>query len=124
MNRPPYLNEIVLEWEDRNVPSLNEWYSGTHWSKRKKLKDKWFIQFMALLRKNKKQLFSEYDLTIYYHSNLDPSNTITVIKFLEDTMKKDRWIHDDSPKYCKGLHIIPDLGMKKFTYKAVIKRHG
>ena len=111
---------MQLIWEEPNTPSLNEWYQGKHWSKRKKLKDEWYVRFLSLLRCHKKQIFNSYFLVLQYNSRLDPSNVITVIKMLEDTMKKDGWIIDDSAKYCRGLTIMPDCKMKKHTYKITI----
>ena len=32
--------EIIFQWKDNHV-SLNQWYSGKHWTTRVKLKDKW-----------------------------------------------------------------------------------
>ena len=56
-----------------------------------------------------------------YNSRLDVSNTIIMIKYLEDVLvKKLKWFKDDSPKYCKAIIIQPDERMKKKSYMVKI----
>lgn len=112
------MNEIVITW-DGHI-SLNEWYSSKHWSFRKRQKDHWFMIFSALLEVFPKKTFGSYSIKLEYNSRLDPSNTITMIKLLEDTMKKQGWIIDDSPKYCESLTIKFNKELPKKTYQATI----
>lgn len=111
-------NTIEITWEGHI--SLNEWYSSKHWSYRKKQKDEWFKTFKSLLDVFPKETFEKYSILLEYNSRLDPSNTITMIKLLEDTMKKECWIVDDSPKYCESLTIRFSQELSKKTYRATI----
>ena len=61
-------------------------------------------------------------IKLYYNSRLDPSNTITMVKLLEDTMKKEGWIIDDSPKYCTEIRLKFDSELPKKSYRAVIEK--
>ena len=113
-------HSLALFWEEKNTPSLNQWYEGKHWAYRKKTKDQWSFRFMSLLSCHHKKCFQTYKLTVQYNSRIDPSNIITVVKMLEDVMKKQKWIIDDSPKYCKQINIVFNSKLNKNCYKAVI----
>lgn len=72
--------------------SLNDWYSGCHWSKRKKIKDlyKWKV------REQTKQIFKDdrqyhVEYCFEFKSNpLDSSNCSAMVKIIEDILfKKD-----------------------------------
>lgn len=109
---------MIIEWEGHI--SLNEWYSSKHWSYRKRQKDQWYVLFKSLLDEHPKKVLPKYSITLEYNSRLDPSNTITMIKLLEDTMKKECWIEDDSPKYCEFLTIKYNPELQPKFYKATI----
>ena len=59
-------------------------------------------------------------ITMYFNSRLDASNTVPMIKILEDTMKKAHYIVDDSKKFCKGIQIYPDESLGKKHYKLTV----
>ena len=114
------LEYIVIEWEGHI--SLNQWYASKHWSYRKKQKDHWHELFKTKLNEYDKTLFKKYKFKLYYNSRLDPSNTITMVKLLEDTMKKEGWIIDDSSKYCAEIRLKFDPELPKKSYRAVIEQ--
>lgn len=74
--------------------SLNEWYAGKHWSKRKQLKDtyKWIVksQYKGVFSKNNKY-------RVHYHfyfktRPLDALNCSAMIKIIEDIIfEDDKW---------------------------------
>lgn len=78
--------EIILE----GLPkiSLNAWYSGTHWTKRKKIKD----TYKLLIKSQFKKVFSKensYDIScvFYFKSRpLDASNCVAMFKMIEDVL--------------------------------------
>jgi hypothetical protein len=109
---------IEIEWEGIDL-SLNKWYANRHWTFRNKEKEFWCGTFMRLLPKRTKKI-DKYAITLLFNSRLDASNTIPMIKILEDTMKKAHYIIDDSKKYCKGIRIYPDESMGKKHYKLTI----
>lgn len=76
--------KIVL----KNLPkiSLNQWYAGSHWTKRKKIKD----IYKLLVRNITKKTFHN-PCSVEYHyifksRPLDTSNTIAMTKMIEDIL--------------------------------------
>lgn len=108
------IGEIVLEWQDVDI-SLNKWYASRHWHFRNKEKQFWSGIFLKMLPKRLKQV-DKYTIHLRYNSRLDPTNTITMIKLAEDTLKKNYYITDDTKKYCKQVIIEPDETMNKKHY--------
>jgi len=114
--------------------SWNEIYgsSGKNaWKVRKTLVDKYKKIFTILLLEAKLPWFEEYDLTLFYNSRQDPDNASCSIKMFADAFKQDRlgdtilkkgWVYDDSKKYCKGVHIIPDETLENNTFKFVLTK--
>lgn len=95
------MKEITLY----NLPkhSLNEIYAGKHWTKRKKIKDAYKLiiqnQFKEVLSKDK-----TYRVCYHFNFNkspLDVSNTVYMLKMIEDII-----FEDDSYK------IITDISIK------------
>ncbi|MCK5605324.1 hypothetical protein KAR91_25755 [Candidatus Pacearchaeota archaeon] len=74
--------------------SLNLWYSGTHWSKRKEIKDNyhWLIksQFKHVFSKDKQY---EVDYVFYFKgAPLDVTNCAAMVKLIEDIIfQDDNW---------------------------------
>ncbi len=92
--------KIILN--DLTKISLNKWYSGEHWSKRKKLKDR----YKLLIKSQFKQVLSK-DKTykVYYTFNfktrpLDASNCVAMVKLIEDII-----FEDDNYKIVTSLNI-------------------
>lgn len=109
---------IEIEWEGVDL-SLNKWYANRHFSYRIKEKQFWSSLFLTLLPKRYKKI-DKYEITLLFNSRLDASNTVPMVKILEDTMKKESYIIDDSRKYCKGIHLIPDDSLRKKHYKLIV----
>lgn len=83
------LSEIVLY--DLPKISLNKWYAGTHWTQRKKTKDKyaWAVrsQFKGLFPKT-----DSYDVMYEFtfkKNPLDASNCVAMAKMIEDVIFED-----------------------------------
>jgi len=81
--------DVILK--DLPKISLNKWYSGTHWTKRKKLKDTYTLlvnsQFKDVLSKENK-----YKVDYIFHFKtrpLDASNCVAMVKMIEDIMFED-----------------------------------
>tara|TARA_R110000868_G_scaffold249678_2_gene506193 strand:- start:517 stop:843 length:327 start_codon:yes stop_codon:yes gene_type:complete len=66
--------------------SLNHWYAGMHWTKRKKIKDNYInivhSQFKDVLPKNN-TYNTEYHFTFKLRP-LDASNCVAMVKMIED----------------------------------------
>jgi hypothetical protein len=87
--------------------SLNEWYAGNHWTKRKAIKDQyyWIIksQFKAILSKGS---IYQVDYSFIFKSKpLDASNTIAMVKMIEDII-----FEDDSYKIIDKITISSKKG--------------
>jgi len=80
---------------DLKKVSLNKWYSGIHWSERKRIKDNYYLtiksQFKHVFKKSNKY---EVDYQFYFKSNpLDASNACGgMVKLIEDIIfEDDKW---------------------------------
>lgn len=96
---------IVLK--DLPKISLNKWYAGMHWTKRKKIKD----NYTMLVKSQHKQVFSrtktyrvEYHFT-FKSRPLDASNCVAMVKMIEDIL-----FETDSYKVVTGLAITSRKG--------------
>jgi len=94
------MNKIILT----GLPkvSLNLFYAGVHWSKRKKLKDKYKIliksQFKQVLSKDKTY---QVQYTFNFKTRpLDASNCVAMVKLIEDVI-----FEDDNYKIVTSLNI-------------------
>ena len=71
--------------------SLNKWYSGYHWTKRKKIKD----QYKLIIKSQFKEVLSKYNsYSVTYLFNfktrpLDASNCVAMVKLIEDVIFED-----------------------------------
>lgn len=82
--------------------SLNKWYAGVHWSKRKQIKDIYKLiiksQFKAVFSKLNKY---RVDYTFCFKSRpLDASNCVAMVKLVEDVI-----FEDDNPKVITEITI-------------------
>jgi hypothetical protein len=97
--------------------SLNEWYAGNHWTKRKAIKDKyyWIIksQFKDVLSKSNKY---QVDYTFYFKLKpLDASNCIAMVKMIEDII-----FEDDNYKIVEQITISSKKGMEDIVIINII----
>jgi len=88
--------------------SLNKWYAGIHWTKRKKIKD-----IYKLIVKNQfKYLFSKLntytvEYIFYFKSRpLDASNCVAMLKMIEDIIFES-----------DGYNIIKEISIKSLKGK-------
>lgn len=97
------------------TPSLNQWYSGGHWSKRKKVADEWHDAVWAVMREKKIKPITDFPISVTYRFYmkrlLDPSNTITAPKLIEDGLVKAGIIPDDTARYIGRIVLdAPEKG--------------
>ena len=92
--------EIIL----KGLPkiSLNKWYAGTHWTKRKKLKDTYHLLIKSQFKKtfpttNKYNVIYEFN---FKKKPLDSSNCVAMVKMIEDVI-----FEDDNYKIVEGITI-------------------
>ena len=77
---------MIIVLNDLPKISLNQWYSGSHWSNRSKIKNTYKLlvksQFKKVFKKDKKY---NVEYNFYFKTKpLDPSNTIAMVKLIED----------------------------------------
>lgn len=108
--------QIIL----KNLPkiSLNEWYSGNHWTKRKAIKDKyyWLIkqQFKDVLSKSKTYHVS---YSFYFKTKpLDCSNCVAMIKLIEDII-----FEDDNFKVIQSITIESHKSESEYVLIEIIE---
>lgn len=114
------MTELVLEIPLLKPPSLNAYYAGGHWTKRKKAKD--------LYLANIKSFFSDYDpfsaktfrIDLTYNSRYDCDNAIIAVKFLADSITHLNIVKDDSKKYFQEMSIKVDLSLPNDTFIAKV----
>ena len=89
--------------------SLNKWYAGMHWTKRKKMKDSYTqivrSQFREVLPKDKSYSV-EYHFT-FKSRPLDASNCVAMVKMVEDII-----FEDDSYKIISSILISSGKGSR------------
>lgn len=93
---------MVIKLIDLPKISLNKWYAGVHWTKRKKIKDEYKLliksQFKHVFSKDK-QYKVKYDF-FFDKRPLDASNCVAMVKMIEDII-----FEDDSYKIVKKITI-------------------
>ncbi len=85
--------------------SLNEWYAGTHWSERKKIKDayKWIIRSQNI---GKFCVPCDVEYTFTFKSRpLDCSNCVAMAKMIEDCL-----FPKDDIKVVKSMKLTSKKG--------------
>jgi Holliday junction resolvase RusA-like endonuclease len=111
--------EIIFQWKDNHV-SLNQWYSGKHWTTRVKLKDKWMAFYEGLFNQYDKFCFDTFQIKVSHNTRLDIDNMIPTCKLCADFMKENGWCIEDDKRYFKKLIIEVDDELPKNGIKVVI----
>lgn len=94
---------------------MNKIYSGVHWAKRKKQKDKLKLIVRASLGNDKPRFTKPVCLAMRFNSNLDVSNHAYLFKMIEDALVSNKVLINDSPKYVKEIKMS-----RQSEYKGVI----
>lgn len=114
------MKQWTIQWEGEHV-SLNDLYSMNNWRKRHQIKKLWREKFGSMIDSANLEHMDAYELYVHYRSRLDPSNVSAIVKLFEDTLKTKGFIIDDSMKYCRGIHIIPEPEFNQKEYRIIIK---
>lgn len=88
------------------VPSLNSFYAGSHWTKRKKAKDAALQTIKEQLGANQGAPYNSFRIVANVRYRYDLDNSIIAVKFTSDALKTLGWIKDDSPKYFRHLLLV------------------
>ena len=107
--------DIILK--DLPKISLNKWYSGGHWSERKRIKDTYKLivknQFKTVLSKNKSYIV-DY-LFVFKTKPLDASNCVAMLKLIEDII-----FEDDKHDIVTTINISSCKGSEDVVYIKVV----
>jgi hypothetical protein len=100
---------MIIILKDLPKISLNKWYAGMHWTKRKQIKDNYTqivqSQCSELLPKDKTYQV-EYNFT-FKSRPLDASNCVAMVKMVEDII-----FENDSYKVVTELIITSSKGLE------------
>ena len=110
--------EIVLNLG--KVPSLNSFYAGSHWTKRKRAKDATLQEIKEQLGPNTGAPYNSFRLVAYVRYRYDLDNSIIAVKFTSDALKALGYIIDDSPKYFRECFLVWSQQIPKDTAKIII----
>lgn len=102
---------------DHLPPTLNQFYSGVHWTARKRWKDAWDKFFLAEFRKNKLPRSLKTPIIVasvqYCKSKVrDGDNSVIGPKFFQDVLVKYGYIPDDSYKNVSSVVLQTRKGKK------------
>jgi hypothetical protein len=101
---------VVLRLEiEADVPSLNDYYAGEHWSERKKTRD----QFHLLVKSKAPNVHvEEYPVSVDCEvrfgdgrKQLDSVNTAAVCKVITDGLQECGVLDGDSPEYVREVTL-------------------
>ncbi len=112
------------------APSLNQWYAGNHWSKRKKVADEWHKAVKYLCMQYQIESFTK-PVIITTQTLLptkrarDVSNCFAANKLAEDGLVKAGILKNDTPEYVVR-HIVekPVIGVGKGETLIIITEVG
>ena len=105
-------------------PSLNKWYSGKHWSVRKKQKESYSGHIKDQLERIDSFTMDRFAIDVQYNCRYDVDNAITCIKFLADYLRGDGYVIDDTPKYFFSQSTTFNKELNKDEFKATIRCYG
>lgn len=100
---------MIIILKDLPKISLNKWYAGMHWTKRKKIKDNYtqIVQSQCRERLPKNNTYQvEYHFT-FKSRPLDASNCVAMVKMIEDII-----FETDSYKVVTEMVITSSKGLE------------
>ena len=93
-------------------PTLNKWYSGQHWSKRKKTQEQWERMVSIYIRKQDMRPVATYPVDIYVacrfgkgSRSYDATNLAATAKLVEDGLCAAGVLENDSNKYVRSVKL-------------------
>jgi hypothetical protein len=108
---------------DIKPPSTNSIYGMGHWSKRKKIKDKWQRIFLTYIYSGNFYVYDKYEIIVKYRGVYDVDNMSFVTKMFVDALRSAGKTEDDSPEYFKKLTIRYDTTLNKNETLFIIREY-
>ena len=112
------VNDLTLTIQLLKPPSLNAYYSGGHWTKRKKAKDLYLADVTSYFDEHDAFNAKEFEIHLTFNGRYDCDNAIIAVKFLADSITALGIVKDDSKKYFQRLSIRVDTNLPNDTYIA------
>jgi len=110
---------MLIELKGLPKISLNQWYSSTHWTKRKDIKDKYKILVRSQTKIYFKKAKYKVSYLFYFKSRpLDATNCTAAIKIIEDILFEDdkyNLIEIGGIKSMKGKEDKVIINIEKLT---------
>lgn len=103
------------------IPSLNKFYSASHWIVRKKLKDLHLEEILKQLNQYDKVTFNTMEVIFFCNVKLDLDNCIMGVKFALDAFRHWGGIPDDGPKYVKRIRMEHNGLMPKGMCEIILR---
>ena len=101
-------------------PSLNKFYSGKHWTYRKRMADTYKLavkqSLYDTLGLNVERDWLRFQIDISYNSRYDVDNSILCSKFVADALVDMGFVKDDNTTYYKKVTIRYEPELPKETY--------
>lgn len=115
---------IEIEIPLMKPPSLNAYYSGGHWTKRKKAKDANLAHLKEVFKEYDFFTAKQFEIHLTYNGRYDCDNAIIAVKFLSDALVAIGIVPDDSKKYFRRMSITVNAEIPHDTYTArVVFKH-
>lgn len=93
-------------------PSLNQWYSGGHWSKRSRTKNTWRMLVRAAVRRHAVEPVTRYPVRVDVlcrfgkgDRSYDCTNIAATAKLAEDGLVHARILQGDSRRYVRPVTL-------------------
>jgi hypothetical protein len=115
-------NEIELSLP--KPPSLNAFYSGKHWTIRKKYKDTYKAILLEAFERYDDFTADQYEINVEYNARYDVDNAIMCAKFVSDYLKDYGYVVDDTPKYFIKQSSKFNKNLNKNEFLCHIKLYG
>lgn len=106
---------------NHRFPSLNEWYSGKHWTARKKQKEAGRAVISRHLLQHIQKRVKTFTIKVKHNVKYDCDNCIPVVKITADTLVYLGIAIDDTNKFFKGFSIEYDAEVQKGYYYILIE---
>jgi hypothetical protein len=105
-------------------PSLNAFYSGRHWTIRKKHKEVYKESLVEAFGSYDDFTAEQYEINVEYNARYDVDNSIMCAKFVSDYLKDYGYVVDDTPKYFIKQSTKFNKSLKKNEFLCRIKLYG
>lgn len=103
-------DELLLELPKK--VSLNDYYAGSHWTKRKTIKDKYSKCLLTYFGTYNEMFTYECEYDFYFANRpLDATNCAAMVKMIEDVL-----FTNDSYKIVKSVKITSQKSKNKKDY--------